>query len=155
MGTMVKPLHAGLASRGGLAAALVDGQLEVEQFRDEKVRDPLVRDLMGRLTIEPHPDMAQLDFTKGKDFLGMEVIVKLKNGRTVSRHIKSGFSVPAVDGAGVHRDLIAKFTRNAKRVLPERKIEECIDRIERVESASGMADFLAPLRHDWRTGRAA
>ncbi|MBI3069424.1 MAG: MmgE/PrpD family protein [Betaproteobacteria bacterium] len=136
-----------------IAAALVDGQLEVEQFRDERVRDPLIRELMGRLTIEPHPAMAKLDFTKGRDFLGMEVIIKLKSGRTVSRHITSGFSVPALDGARLHPELIAKFVRNAKRVLPDRRIDECIDRIERLDASSAMADFLEPLRHDRRAQR--
>ena len=81
-----------------LAAALVDGQLEVEQFYENRAQDPKIRALFKRITLEPHPSMANLDFTKGKDFLGMEVIIKLKNGKTVSRHIKSGFSVPVVDG---------------------------------------------------------
>jgi 2-methylcitrate dehydratase PrpD len=103
-----------------IAAALLDGQLEVEQFHESKVNHPRVRDLIRRVRIEPHPAMANLDFTKGKDFLGMEVIIKLKDGTTVSRHIKEGFSVRALDGDRVHRDLIEKFERNARRVLPEK-----------------------------------
>ena len=91
--------------------------------------------------------MANLDFTKGKDFLGMEVIIKLKNGKTVSRHIKSGFSVPAVDGDQVHADLIDKFVRNAKRVLPQSNIDDCLARIKRLETFAALDDFQAPLRH--------
>jgi 2-methylcitrate dehydratase PrpD len=130
-----------------LAAALVDGQLEVEQFYENRAQDPKIRALFKRITLEPHPSMANLDFTKGKDFLGMEVIIKLKNGKTVSRHIKSGFSVPAVDGDHVHADLIDKFVRNAKRVLPQANIDDCLARIKRLETFAALDDFQAPLRH--------
>ena len=129
-----------------IAAALVDGQVEVEQFREERVKDPLIRDIIKRVSIEPHPDMAKLDFTKGKDFLGMEVVIQLKNGRTVSRHIKSGFSVPGLDGAELHPALIDKFTRNAKRVLTESAIADCLTRVRALERASSAGELLQPLR---------
>jgi 2-methylcitrate dehydratase PrpD len=130
-----------------VAAALVDGQLEVEQFHDSRAQDPKIRALIKRVTIEPHPAMANLDFTKGKDFLGMEVVIKLKNGKTVARHIKAGFSVPAVDGERVHADLVDKFVRNAKRVLPQAGIDDCLARIARLETLPALDDFQAPLRH--------
>ena len=129
-----------------IAAALVDGQLEVEQFRPDRVNDPLIRDIIRRLSIEPHPDMAKLDFTKGKGFLGMEVIITLKNGRTVSRHVTSGFSVNGLQGTEPHPDLIDKFTRNAKRVLPESAIAECIKRVRTLEHARSARELLEPLR---------
>ena len=91
--------------------------------------------------------MAGLDFTKGADFLGMEVVIKLKNGKTVSRHIKSGFSVPAVDGELVHADLIDKFMRNAKRVLPQANSDDCLARIKRLDTLKSLEDFQAPLRY--------
>ena len=128
-----------------VAAALVDGQLEVEQFRDERVKDPLVRDLIRRVSIEPHPDMAKLDFTKGKDFLGMEVVIELRNGRTVSRHVKSGFSVPGLDGSELHPALVDKFTRNAKRVLAGAAIDECLARVRALERVAGAREMLEML----------
>jgi len=130
-----------------VAAALVDGQLEVEQFYENRAQDPKIRALIKRVSIEPHPAMANLDFTKGKDFLGMEVVIKLKNGKSVSRHITSGFSVPAVDGDQVHADLIEKFVRNAKRVLAESHIDDCLARIKQLESSPTLKDFQEPLRH--------
>jgi 2-methylcitrate dehydratase PrpD len=129
-----------------IAAALVDGQVEVEQFRADRVNDPLIRDIIGRVSIEPHPDMANLDFTKGKDFLGMEVVITLKNGRSVSRHIKSGFSVPGLDGTELHPALIDKFTRNAKRVLGESAIEACLDRVRSLDKIAKIDELLDPVR---------
>lgn len=129
-----------------IAAALVDGQLEVEQFREERVKDPLVRDIIRRVSIEPHPDMANLDFTKGKEFLGMEVVIQLKNGRTVSRHVKSGFSVPGLEGTELHPALIDKFMRNAKRVLPDAAISDCLTRVRSLERAQSARELLQPLR---------
>ena len=130
-----------------LAAALTDGQLEVEQFYESRAQDPKIRALFKRITLEPHPSMAGLEFTKGADFLGMEVVIKLKNGKTVSRHIKSGFSVPAVDGELVHADLIDKFMRNAKRVLPQANSDDCLARIKRLDTLNSLEDFQAPLRY--------
>lgn len=130
-----------------IAAALVDGQLEVEQFTDERARDPRIREAIRKVTIEPHPEMANLDFKAGAAFLGMEVVIKLRNGSTVSRRITTGFSVPGVDGERVHAELNDKFVRNAKRVLPEAKIRDCMARIATLEQAASMNDFLEPLRH--------
>jgi 2-methylcitrate dehydratase PrpD len=128
-----------------VAVALADGQVEVEQFREERVKDPLVRDLMRRITIEPHPAMAALDFTKGKDFLGMEVAIELNDGRTVSRHVKSGFSVPGLEGSELHPALIDKFTRNAKRVLSDAAIDACLTRVRSLERAGGARELLETL----------
>lgn len=128
-----------------IAAAIVAGQLEVEQFRDEFVRDPRVQNLIKRLTLEPHPSMAGLDFTKGADFLGMEVVITLKNGKTISRHIKSGFSVPGLEGTELHPELIDKFMRNARRVLTDKAAEECLARIRKLESLERADALLEPL----------
>jgi hypothetical protein len=76
----------------------------------------------------------------------MEVIIQLKNGRTVSRHIKSGFSVPGLAGKELHPELIDKFTRNAKRVLAYAAIAECLQRVRTLERAQNVRELLEPLR---------
>jgi hypothetical protein len=76
----------------------------------------------------------------------MEVVIQLKNGRTVSRHIKSGFSVPGLEGTELHPALIDKFTRNAKRVLSEAAISDCLTRVRSLERAQNARELLEPLR---------
>ena len=129
-----------------IAAALVDGQLEVEQFLENRVHDPAIRNIIGRVTLEPHPSMANLDFTKGKDFLGMEVVIALKNGKTVSRHITSGFSVPGLQGTDLHPDLIAKFHRNAKRVMSDSATQACVDGVRSLEKLATARELLETVR---------
>lgn len=129
-----------------IAAALVDGQVEVEQFLEDRVHDPMIRDIIRRVSIEPHPDMANLDFTKGKDFLGMEVIITLKNGKSLSRHIKSGFSVTGLEGTDLHPDLIAKFNRNAKRVMPDASAKTCLEGVRSLEKLATAKELLETLR---------
>jgi 2-methylcitrate dehydratase PrpD len=129
-----------------VAAALVDGQVEVEQFREDRVHDPAIRDIIRRVSIEPHPAMANLDFTKGKDFLGMEVVVELKNGKSVSRHITSGFSVPGVEGADLHPDLVAKFNRNAKRVMSESAAKACVDAVRSLDKLTAAKQLLETVK---------
>jgi hypothetical protein len=75
----------------------------------------------------------------------MEVVIELKNGRAVSRHIKSGFSVPGLQGSELHPALIEKFTRNAKRVLADSAIGECLARVGSLEQAAGARELLVPL----------
>jgi 2-methylcitrate dehydratase PrpD len=129
-----------------IAAALVDGEVEVEQFLEDRVHDPRIRDIIRRVSIEPHPDMANLDFTKGKDFLGMEVVITLKNGRTVSRHIKSGFSVPGLEGDDLHPELIAKFHRNAKRVMSHASAKACVDAVRALEKLGAAKELMESVR---------
>ncbi|MCC6532243.1 MAG: MmgE/PrpD family protein [Burkholderiales bacterium] len=129
-----------------IAAALVDGQLEVEQFLDDRVHDPAIRNIIGRVTLEPHPSMVNLDFTKGKDFLGMEVVIVLKNGKSVSRHITSGFSVPGLQGADLHPDLIAKFHRNAKRVMSDGAAQACVGAVRSLEELAAAKELLETVR---------
>ena len=128
-----------------LAAALVDGQLEVEQFTDERAADPRIRALLKKVRIEPHPAMAKLDFTKGSAFLGMEVVITLKSGRKCTRHITSGFSVAGVEGDGPHPDLLDKLARNARRVVSDERYQECVARIRRLETFDRVDALLAPL----------
>ena len=106
----------------------------------------MIRDIIRRVSIEPHPDMANLDFTKGKDFLGMEVIITLKNGKSLSRHIKSGFSVTGLEGTDLHPDLIAKFNRNAKRVMPDASAKTCLEGVRSLEKLATAKELLETLR---------
>src|SRR5690606_16428204 len=113
--------------------------------------DPTLRALMKKVRFEPHPDMARLDFTQGQEFLGMEVVLELKNGKELSRHVTSGFSVPGLDGDEVHAELIEKFTRNARRVLTQERMDDCLARIRGMDQAASMRDFLAPVRFKEKT----
>ncbi|MBI4183132.1 MAG: MmgE/PrpD family protein [Proteobacteria bacterium] len=139
-------LEGKLSLNYAVAAALVDGQLEVEQYSDERVWDPRIRDMLGRVRFEPHPGMAGIDFTQGAKFLHMEMVVRLKDGREVREKVTEGFSVPGVEGDKPHPELIAKFTRNARRVLTEARIGAVLDRVQGLETLPRAAALLEPVR---------
>jgi 2-methylcitrate dehydratase PrpD len=129
-----------------LAAALVCGQLEVEQFTDELVQDPQIRGLIKRIVVEPHPDMANLDLTKGEKFLTMEVTLHLKNGKNISRQLRTDFALPGIRNGGIAEEMINKFVRNARRVLSENDINECLARVKRMEELDNVSDLLDPVK---------
>jgi hypothetical protein len=59
--------------------------------------------------------------------------------------VKSGFSVPGLEGSELHPALVDKFTRNAKRVLPDAPIDECLARIRALERVAGARELLEML----------
>jgi hypothetical protein len=75
----------------------------------------------------------------------MEIVITLKDGRTISRHVKSGFSVPGLQGEELHPDLIDKFMRNARRVLKQDAADECLARIRKLETLDRVDALLEPL----------
>ncbi len=65
-----------------VAIALVDGEVSLKRFSDEKVTDPAAQELMRKIKYVHHPEMES-----GLDNLRCEVVVKLQNGRVYSRKV--------------------------------------------------------------------
>jgi 2-methylcitrate dehydratase PrpD len=79
------PLAAKFSVQYAVARALVDGAVRLDDFEGDAHFDSKVRAIMAKTTAMPHPDMPD----DSPDQFGAEVIVALKDGRTVSRRINS------------------------------------------------------------------
>jgi hypothetical protein len=90
--------------------------------------------------------MGGLDFTQGAKFLGTEVTIKLNDGRSVSRHITEGFSIPGIENDAPHPELINKFVRYANKILPNRNISSCIECIKNLDTLANVSSILDEIR---------
>lgn len=133
------PLAAKFSVQYAVARALVDGSVRLDDFEGDAHFDSNVRAIMAKTTAAPHPDMPD----DSPDQFGAEVIVALKDGRTVSRRINSlvgrGGDYPLTS-----EELWEKFYDCAKRVLPANDIPALFAKLEKLENIKNIRE-LTPL----------
>jgi 2-methylcitrate dehydratase PrpD len=133
------PLAAKFSVQYAVARALVNGAVRLDDFEGNAHFDSNVRAIMAKTTAAPHPDMPD----DSPDQFGAEVIVALKDGRTVSRRINSlvgrGGDYPLTS-----EELWEKFNDCAKRVLPANDIPALFARLEKLEHIKNIRE-LTPL----------
>ena len=133
------PLAAKFSVQYAVARALVNGAVRLDDFEGEAHFDSNVRAIMAKTTAMPHPDMPD----DSPDQFGAEVIVALKDGRTVARRINSLVG----RGGDYHLtsdELWEKFNDCAKRVLPANEIPALFAKLESLEKIKNIRD-LTPL----------
>ncbi len=133
------PLAAKFSVQYAVARALVDGAVRLDDFEGDAHFDSKVRAIMAKTTAMPHPDMPD----DSPDQFGAEVIVALKDGRTVSRRINSlvgrGGDYPLTSD-----ELWEKFNDCVKRVLPVNDIPALFAKLEKLEHIKNIRE-LTPL----------
>jgi 2-methylcitrate dehydratase PrpD len=133
------PLAAKFSVQYAVARALVNGAVRLDDFEGDAHFDSKVRAIMAKTTAMPHPDMPD----DSPDQFGAEVIVALKDGRTVSRRINSlvgrGGDYPLTS-----EELWEKFNDCAKRVLPVNDIPALFAKLEKLEQIKNIRE-LTPM----------
>ncbi len=134
------PLAAKFSVQYAVARALVDGAVRLDDFEGDAHFDSKVRAIMAKTTAMPHPDMPD----DSPDQFGAEVIVALKDGRTVSRRINSlvgrGGDYPLTS-----EELWEKFNDCAKRVLPANDIPALFAKLEKLEQIKNIRELTPSL----------
>ena len=134
------PLAAKFSVQYAVARALVNGAVRLDDFEGEAHFDSNVREIMAKTTAMPHPDMPD----DSPDQFGAEVIVALKDGRTVARRINSlvgrGGDYPLTSD-----ELWEKFNDCAKRVLPANEIPALFAKLESLEKIKNIRDLTPSL----------
>jgi 2-methylcitrate dehydratase PrpD len=134
------PLAAKFSVQYAVARALVNGAVRLDDFEGDAHFDSKVRAIMAKTTAMPHPDMPD----DSPDQFGAEVIVALKDGRTVSRRINSlvgrGGDYPLTS-----EELWEKFNDCAKRVLPVNDIPALFAKLEKLEHIKNIRELTPSL----------
>ena len=124
-----------------VAAMLADGDMFVEQCTKERITDPELGSLAGRIEVRPSPEIDAMD-AYGKR--RAEVEVHMKNGRVLEQavdHRPGGPTDPLTT-----RQIIDKFTRLATTVHSEaraKRIVEMVGELEKLSDVSVLAQELA------------
>ena len=132
-----------------MAIAVIERKAGIAQFRDRKVRDKKVVELMKRVTLYVDDELERL----GYDQVRSRVRVKLKEGRVVEGRYDVARGHPAKPMSWT--ELTEKFRDCAALVLPKKKIEESIRLIQQIDSSKSLGPLLHVLtnRHRKRSAK--
>jgi 2-methylcitrate dehydratase PrpD len=123
-----------------IARALVDGEIRLDHFKDEKVKEEACEDLLGKINLE-HPD----GWGRGAVDLLTEIVITLKNGPSYSERVAAPRGEP--ENPMSEEELVNKFRQCSERVLGEKQAEELVDAILHLEKIEDMSGFFEILRN--------
>ena len=122
-----------------MAAVIVDKELSLRQFTDEKVTAPVARELTAKVALN------FLDVNKGQSLLNIPQAVKviLKDGRELFEEVQwpKGYAHNPMTWLEVTH----KFTDCAESVLTPDNIAQCIDKAADFENVPSIAEFMQIL----------
>ncbi|MBI4333517.1 MAG: MmgE/PrpD family protein [Chloroflexi bacterium] len=120
-----------------LAAAVLDGEITMRQFTDEKISSPGVQDFVSRVKYAPH--------VEGKDFAEDTVTVRLRDGREYSRTVAHARGEP--ENPMSRDDLILKFGACAEPVLSRQEIQQTIGLVTDLEALEDITPLMVIATH--------
>jgi 2-methylcitrate dehydratase PrpD len=124
-----------------LAAMALEGEVFVDQFTEEKTRDPKILEFIKRIEVVPDPDL---------DCLGQEyrhaIICGLEteDGRSFEKRVD--FSIGGPDKPMGRQKIEEKFKRLVRKVFPDKKTEGLLRTIQHIEEVSPLTELTRQLR---------
>ncbi len=119
-----------------IARALLDGEVGLGDFTDERVRQPEVQHLIPKVQYVDSPELAS-DLSA---VLGSEVVIKLRDGRTFSRTQKSPKG--SASNPMSWDDVCSKYWDCASLVLPTQDVKTCMELVSHLESLSDINSLM-------------
>jgi 2-methylcitrate dehydratase PrpD len=121
-----------------IALAIKEGDITLEQFTDQKMKDLTLRLLMDRITVEVDPELAKKGYLNRSE---TTVRIKLKDGRDLSRKVSIARGNPERSfSAGELEDKFLKCAHSNKRIT-ERAALQCVEMVRNLEDLSVMTEL--------------
>ncbi|MFO7951849.1 MAG: MmgE/PrpD family protein [Bacillota bacterium] len=118
-----------------VSTALAYGQVGLEAFTEERLRDPIIEELMSHCTVEVDPE---LDFYY-PDKWAARLNIIMRDG-TVD-HTKTDYPRGDPENKISLDELHNKFRRLSSMLLPQSKIEVWLEQFSKVETFENIADM--------------
>jgi 2-methylcitrate dehydratase PrpD len=127
-----------------IAAALLEGRVDLDLFEDEKISDPRFRRFFDRVEMNVPPELQTRDMVEGGY---TRVTVELTNGQKHQVQLGNS-SIKGFPSNPLTRDeLLRKYRNCARRSdLTEEQIGHSIDLIEHLEGMGNIKDLMDTLR---------
>jgi 2-methylcitrate dehydratase PrpD len=132
-----------------LASVLLDGEVTVSSFTDERTRDPDIRALIDMITMNIWPEYAKDGYNPSYAPYGCVVNVTLKDGRRYTERVDKGPWEPETPPAW--DDVATKFRSNARLVLVESAVEYAIEAVSNLEQMQDVGTLLQALARGRRS----
>ena len=118
------PLKGKFSAKYNVAAALVDGEISIDTFTDEKIADPVVAQAMDKVTTRV---MSKWEESGGEVFKGLPVRITLKDGRTFEHITDRDMILGGAKNPWGFDSIKGKFEVNAGLALPQDQVSETIE----------------------------
>lgn len=117
-----------------VAAALLDDQLTLATFSNDKVSAPKMQKALGKVKV-----VVDAAIPKDKVYAWMPVTVRLKDGSTFSKRI----DIPRGDPRNPLPvgDILAKYRSNASLVLDEERVQRSLNLLQNLEKADNLREL--------------
>lgn len=122
-----------------MAIGVLERKAGIAQFRDRKVREPKVMEMMKRVTLYVDDEMEGL----GYDQVRSRIRIKLKDGRTVEGRADVAKGHPLKPMSW--QELGEKFRDCGRLVLPRRNVERAIDLVAGLERERNLLPLIRLL----------
>jgi len=123
-----------------IAAAIVDRQVTVNSFSDEKLHDPRIREVIHKIKGEASLEFEKMFPAKQPS----KVVIRTKDGKTVSQYLeypKGDPREPMTD-----EDIAVKFNALSAAVLSSNRQKEIREAIRRLEAFGSVKEFMNLLK---------
>jgi 2-methylcitrate dehydratase PrpD len=122
-----------------MAVAVLERKAGIAQFQDRKVRDKKLIELMKRVTLSVDDELEKL----GYDQVRSRIRITLKNGRAIEGRYDVARGHPGKPMSWA--ELGEKFRDCATLVLPEKKAQDAIELVARIDELKSLRPLLCAL----------
>ncbi len=111
------------SAKYNVAAALIDGEIGIDTFRQDKIDDPDIQEAMGKVR---NRVMAKSEEGLTDHSPGLPVRIKLKDGRVIEHRTARNDILGAQGNPWGFENIKNKFQVNARLVLPDDQVDGAI-----------------------------
>ena len=124
-----------------MALALIERKAELPHFKDQKVQDPKIQEMIKRVTFSIRPDLATVE-NSGNPSTTVKIL--LKDGREFSRTVDEARGTPG--NPLTNQEVREKYRQCVKGVLPKKETEKTIEMVENLETLNKISSLTDLLR---------
>ena len=111
------------SAKYNMAAALVDGEVGIDTFTNDKIAEPAVQDMMERVSLRVQSKWELGGSTVSK---GVPIRITLNDGRVFEHETPRGEILGSQVNPWGMENIASKFRENVGRVLSEERIEDAV-----------------------------
>jgi 2-methylcitrate dehydratase PrpD len=119
-----------------LALALVEREIKIDHFTDQKVRDPEILRHIKKINMEVDPELAKLGY---RGTMNAVIKIRLIDGREYIKRVDHAKGDPM--NPMTENELINKYVDCAKRVIAEEKVQESVQMLMNLSNISNINEF--------------
>ncbi len=134
------PLKGKFSAKYNVAAALVDGEVTIGSFTEERIADPKIQETMAKVSTRV---FAKWEMVAGDFRQILPIRITLKDGRVFEHSTASNMILGAQQNPWGFENIKGKFRENARLVLDEEGVDAAVDTWSDIP---GMTDIAGAVR---------